>query len=75
MKLTTIENLGRYYLFINFFFVAFAIAWASSGGTAFPTCLNACVLATGNMNESLNYCSLAASLTVIDLASVGWTNI
>ena len=41
-----------------------AIALASKGGTAFPTCLNCCVLFPMNTKSSGNDCILAHSLTV-----------
>jgi hypothetical protein len=44
-----------------------AIAPASKGGTAFPTCLNCSVLGPSNLKLSGKDWHLAASLTVKDL--------
>ena len=48
---------------------------ASTGGTAFPTCLNCSVIGPENSKESGKDWILAASLTVNVLSSQGWMNV
>ena len=52
--------------------IAIANAFANSGGTAFPTCLNCCPFLPVKIKSSGKLCNLADSLIVGTLLNTGW---